>query len=378
MHNKIDTIRRELIDEFVERDDEITGTLCAVLSKQHLFMVGKPGTAKSMLIDTLCKRIEDSNYFQWLLTKFSTPEEVFGPISLKALENDKYTRITTQKLPEAHIGFLDEIFKANSAILNALLTIANERKFHNNGNPAEIPLQSLFGASNELPDSEELGALYDRFMLRYVIKYIEDDGDFAKMLTNQKPANPTTISLAELEIAQNEVKQVTVSNQMLELIIKIRADMKSEGIIASDRRYKNSISILQAHAWLDGRPSVTEDDMQILSHILWSQPNEIKTVHRVILGASNPLINKVMDLLDQSEEIFANCMSQVKEDPATSSSEGVEANSKLKNIGVQLSDIILQSKSQNRSTKQAEDVLDKTISLNRIVLKECLGLDIED
>lgn len=378
MHNKINNIRQELGDEFIERDEEITGTLCAILSKQHLFMVGKPGTAKSMLIDAICERIDSAEYFQWLLTKFSTPEEVFGPISLKALENDKYTRITKDKLPEAHIGFLDEIFKANSAILNALLTLANERKYHNNGKPVIVPLQSLFGASNELPESEELGALYDRFLLRYVINYIADDGDFMQMLKTIPNANPTTITLTDLQLAQTEVQNIAVPDDMMELLINIRGKMRVEGIIASDRRYKQSISILKAHAWLEGRTAVAEDDMEMLSHILWSQPLEIKTVKRVILGSSNPLINKVMELLDQAEEIHKNCMEASKDADENSSTEGVEANAKLKKIGDQLNIHLASARSQNRNTKPIEDALDRTIAFNREILKECLGLEITD
>lgn len=378
MNDTINNMMGELGDEFVERDDEIVGTMCAILSKQHLFMVGKPGTAKSMLIDTICARVTGAEYFQWLLTKFSTPEEVFGPISLKALEHDQYSRITVNKLPEAHIGFLDEVFKANSAILNALLTIANERKYHNNGHPVKVPLQSLFGASNELPESEELGALYDRFLLRYTIGYIADDGDFMKMIQSKKPSNPTTITLAELAVAQAEVELVDMPEEMVSLMIQIRADMRNEGVIASDRRYKNSIDILKAHAWLDGRTAVAEDDMVMLSHILWSQPAEIKVVQRVIMGASNPLINTVMELLDQAEEVFAVCMDNIKNDDTNISNEGVEANVKLKKISEDVANHLTTAESQGRQTQPIEDVLDKIIVMNRTVLKDCLGLIIDD
>ena len=139
-----------------------------------------------------CRRIEGANYFQWLLTKFSTPEEIFGAVSLKGLEQDDYRRVTTHKLPEAHIAFLDEIFKANSSILNALLTIINERLFHNGRERIAVPLITLFGASNELPDEEELTALYDRFMLRFMADYISEEFRFLKMLEATRPAVRTT------------------------------------------------------------------------------------------------------------------------------------------------------------------------------------------
>jgi hypothetical protein len=125
-------------------------------------VTGSPGTAKSALVRAIAQAFGGS-YFERLLTKFSTPEELFGPISLKALEQDRYERVTAGKLPEAEFAFVDEVFKANSAILNSLLTAMNERLFHNDGAPAQMPLVSLFGASNELPEGKELEALFDRF-----------------------------------------------------------------------------------------------------------------------------------------------------------------------------------------------------------------------
>src|SRR6059036_2349441 len=152
---KLKKIRDELRQTFLERADLIDGALAALLSSNHVLVIGPPGTAKSMLADELCRRIEGADYFQWLLTKFTTPEEIFGAVSLKALENDDYRRVTAYKLPEAHISFLDEIFKANSSILNALLTLINERFFHNGRERVSVPLITMFGAANELPDEDE-------------------------------------------------------------------------------------------------------------------------------------------------------------------------------------------------------------------------------
>src|SRR5229473_1415762 len=184
---KLAAIRDELNQLFLERAELIDGALCALLSAHHLLIIGPPGTAKSMLADELCRRIEGANYFQWLLTRFSTPEEIFGAVSLKALEQDDYRRVTSHKLPEAHIAFLDEIFKANSSILNAILTLINERLFHNGKEITTVPLLTLFGASNELPEDDELMALYDRFLLRFVVNYIVEDFRFLKMLQAREP-----------------------------------------------------------------------------------------------------------------------------------------------------------------------------------------------
>src|SRR5215813_7331649 len=150
--DKLRKIREELQQLFLERTELIDGALAALLSAQHVLVIGPPGTAKSMLADEFCRRISSAAYFQWLLTKFTTPEELFGAVSLKALGADDYRRVTSNKLPEAHIAFLDEVFKASSSILNTILTLMHERRFHNGREVTAVPLLSLFGASNELPE----------------------------------------------------------------------------------------------------------------------------------------------------------------------------------------------------------------------------------
>src|SRR5690606_26564209 len=148
---KITEIRNYLNSKYFEREKEIDAILIALLSRQHVLLIGSPGTAKSALASELSKIVKDMGYFQWLLTRFSTPEELFGPLSIKDLEQGVYKRNTTGKLPEAHLAFLDEIFKANSAILNSLLTLINERIFYNNGGVVQSPLISIVGSSNEYP-----------------------------------------------------------------------------------------------------------------------------------------------------------------------------------------------------------------------------------
>jgi MoxR-like ATPase len=178
---KLQALERELAASLIERDEVIRASLVALLSKQHLVVLGPPGTAKSALVTELAQRISPQNgaglrNFAYLMTRFTTPEELFGPVSVSGLKRDEYRRITAGKIVEAELVFLDEIFKASSAILNALLKIANERVFHNGGQEIQVPLISLFGASNKMPQGNELEALWDRFPPRFRVGYVTDAG----------------------------------------------------------------------------------------------------------------------------------------------------------------------------------------------------------
>ena len=300
---KLHRLREGLKAHFVERDEIIDGALAGLVSGEHVLLLGPVGTAKSMLARAVCDRIDDASYFNWLLTKFSTPEELFGPISLKGLESDQFKRITENKLPEAHIAFLDEVFKANSAILNSLLAVLNERIFHNGAAPQSVPLLSLFAASNELPEEGELMALFDRFLLRFNLDYVGDDQRFLELLQLPDEVPPTeTLTLQDLERLQAQASQLPIPKALLADLVALRNALIDEGIEASDRRYRKSLDVLRAYALLDGRDAVTEADLKHLAHILWNDPEEYAPVVKAIEGIARRFSVETAELREKANQ----------------------------------------------------------------------------
>lgn len=346
-------IRAELHELFLERGELIDGALVALLAGQHLLIVGPPGTAKSMLADEVCRRIAAARYFQWLLTRFTTPEELFGAVSLKALEADDYRRLTTHKLPEAHIAFLDEIFKANSSILNAILTILNERRFHNGREVLRVPLITLFAATNELPEDDELAALYDRFLLRFVVGYIGEDFRFLKMLQVHPPAERTQLTMAELAALQAEAAALPVPAQVLRSLAELRRALNRKEIVASDRRYRQAIGALQAHALLAGRDAVSEEDLVVLEHILWRDPGERDEVRSTLRELLHGYEEEAQALLYQSQELREYAM-RPWETPELGSRAAIEAHTKLRRILKQIDAILAQARSSGRPVDRVE------------------------
>ena len=278
-------MREELKQLFIERDEVVDGALLALISGQHLLLIGPPGTAKSMLAKELCRRI-DGSYFEWLLTKFTTPEEIFGPVSLPALEQGRFERVTAHKLPESEVAFLDEIFKANSAILNSLLTILNERRFYQGTQVIDVPLRTLVAASNELPEEDELAALYDRFLLRFTVGYVERDDHFKSLLTMDEsvPDKVTTLDQEALSELRTRIDSIALGKGILAELTEIRSRLTSAGVLASDRRYRQSLRVLKAAALLEGREQVTHRDLIWLEHMLWNDPEEQRKSAGSIVG----------------------------------------------------------------------------------------------
>jgi len=305
--DKLRKMMEEMRFHFVEREEEIAGALLAMLSGEHVLFIGPPGTAKSQMAKMMCERLRGGSFYYYLLTRFTSPEEVFGPLSLSSLQKDEFRRRTEGYLPQANIAFLDEIFKANSSILNSLLTILNERRFHNGNEVADVPILSVYGASNELPDEEEgLAALYDRFLYRFFITNVQDEDNFLKVLTSiNGAAGGTSIGLEDIEEVKLRSAMVTADQEVLLAYLGLRKHFRSQGIYVSDRRWNKTLLVLKTAAAALGRESVDLTFLPLLQHMLWDRPEQKEGLREMLIGLTGSGGVDLNRLQSSSEELLS-------------------------------------------------------------------------
>ena len=364
-------VQEYLTNRFFERDDAIEGMMVALGCRQHVLFLGPPGTAKSEMCVALAGAIEGARYFQWCLGKDSRTDELFGPVSVKALENDQYRRVTAGKLPEAEIAFVDEIFKANTTVLNNMLTVMNERVFHNDGQVVRCPLISLFGASNELPQGEDethLAAFADRFLLRYEVGYIAEDSHFARMLTlPDVPTQAPHLSIEDVRRYQEAVAAVRVPQEALDMLVVLRRSLREAGFTASDRRWRTALGALKAKAALAGDGQVqVQRDFDILVHILPPTPAERKQVSRILRQVADPLCETLTEILEAAREVTAAALAN-----PTDAGPAIEANRKLKAMIAELQGIA--AKTAPGSRARVEKAMQRILEQKQEVVERCLG-----
>ncbi len=273
-------LETELNEVVVGRPEVVRGLLVGLLSGNHVFLLGPPGTAKSLLLDALCYRLGGARIYKRLFTAYTQPEEVFGPIRISGLKQDRFERRIEDYLPDVHLGFIDEVWKAGSPILNTLLKVLNERKFENDTYTVDCPLRLALFASNETPSSSELEALYDRIALRFQVgePLLARDWETVYLgRTRSADECEVEVSLDELDAARDLVRQaVQFPVKVAKMVRKLGSRLNGEGYVISSRRECQLRLAVQAHAWLEGRDSVSIEDLLLpYSATVWRTEEEI-------------------------------------------------------------------------------------------------------
>ena len=308
---KFAAVRSALSSALVERDEEIDLCLTALVAKEHVLFVGPPGLAKSALLDGLLA-CATGRKFSALLTRFSVPEELFGPISLSALKADRFVRVTTGKLPEAEFVYLDEIWKASSAILNTLLKVLNERVYDaGDGVAKPVPLRLCVASSNEWPDPEsgkELAAIFDRLLFRKTVSPIRSATGRQRLLWATRPvphvAHPLTA--ADLDAAHAAAMALPFSTAAREALEAVLKELAKEGVRPGDRRQVKTVGAIRAFAFLAGADEVQPEHLEIAQHTLWDSPEEQpQKVAQVIAKIANPTGMRITQLLLEVEAVLA-------------------------------------------------------------------------
>lgn len=290
---RIKNLISSLAENLQEREDIISVALLGSLIEESIFFYGPPGTGKSLIARRISTAYHNQKYFEYLMQKFSTPDEIFGQVSIIELKKDNYKRLTEGFLPTATFAFLDEIWKSSPAILNTLLTILNERLFKNGKIIENCPLKVIISASNEVPPKNQgLEALYDRFLLRVPVFPIKDKNNFEMLLesnnvkTKTNIKNEYKISPNEVEKWKNEINNIKLSKETFNIIHILRTLLfeKAEelDIYVSDRRWKKVAFLLKASAFFCERKETNLSDLLLLKYCLWSTNENREKINTLI------------------------------------------------------------------------------------------------
>ena len=307
-----------------EKETEISLSLLAALAGESIILLGPPGVAKSMVARQLKTAFRDAQSFEYLMSRFSTPDEIFGPVSIQKLKtSDTYERVVEGYLPTADVAFLDEIWKAGPAIQNTLLTVINEKIFRNGNREMHLPLKLLVAASNELPaKGEGLEALWDRFVIRIESRPIKLEKNFRAMLLESHAdfSGSTGIlghadfaDFSDLKITAEEyaewaekICKIGVKEEVLDAISAIRKSLRAvnvdeaaerRNIYVSDRRWKNIVRLLRTSAFMQDREEVDICDLLPIYHCLWQEPEERDAIRNIVIRSLfSPFADKLVEM----------------------------------------------------------------------------------
>ena len=298
-----------------EKEQIIAMALLCAVAGENIFLLGPPGTAKSLVAARLKGVFKNAKSFDYLMSRFSTPDEIFGPISISRLKNeDKYERLVEGYLPSADVVFLDEIWKAGPSIQNTLLTAINEHLYHNGSETLCIPMKVLIAASNELPAKDEgLEALWDRFLVRMVSNCIESEAAFVKMIQGEKmerkPLDDTLAITTDIYHRwQSESETVNLGDEATDAIKSLRkainAKENEDGNLlqyyVSDRRWKKAFRLMQSSAYLNDRQTIDLSDYLLLIHCFWNDVDCREAAIKIVLDAITDSLYRKLNAIDRT------------------------------------------------------------------------------
>jgi len=302
VRQRVKRLLDSLCQGLYEREQSMKLALLSAIAEESIFLLGPPGVGKSLIARRLKYAFRDGTSFEYLMSKFSTPDEIFGPISIKKLKDeDKYERLTENYLPSANIVFLDEIWKAGPAIQNALLTILNEKIYRNGNVDMRVNIRGIITASNELPPkNQSLDPIWDRFLIRLEMGNIKKFSNFLEMITDTEDvyednlSKDTKLTEALLDQWTTAIDRVEVPAEVLNTIQVVKVQLEKHNakpnnvdnqIRVYDRRWKKIVRLLRTSAFLNGRTEVDLMDCFLMVHCLWNKPSQLDLIKEMVSGA---------------------------------------------------------------------------------------------
>jgi len=377
---KFETMEQEMSNFFLERNNQVRGLIIALLAEENVVFIAPPGTSKSLMVRNLSDRIigeSDEDYFEWLMTKFTKPEEILGPMVVDKLVEGIVEYKPDFKLPRARIAYLDEIFKCNSSMLNCLLSALNEKIVYNANKPTPIPLQMLVGTSNEIPQDESLKALYDRFRLRYTADYIQEPGNLRKLLDKNPDKIPSEgkVSMDDIAEARRQINEaVKFPEEKQKILTKIVYSLSEAGFRPSDRTINKVGEIIKAEAWMNNHIDVDEYDMEILENVFWDEPKTKKEIRSIIFQIINPLGEDVLLIYEKCHQAYLELVKEHKKADKEHRRKIVSATcTKMNTLAEDMERKIKSMEKEGRPTGRYESLLEAVLLLITEIKTEYIG-----
>ena len=369
--------------KFLERTSINEASLVTLLAGAHAVIYGPPGTAKTDMIESLCGLVEGAKFGSWLLDKQMGKDELFGQWDLaKYDQHGIWERDIADTVGDCHVIFWDEVYRSGPAVLNTLLTLMQGRKVKPGKVWVPAPVVSIFGASNDYPEPE-LAAFDDRWLVKLVVDYLVEMSSLATLLHSAvinpgalaAAPTPPTITVDELNFVTSQViPAIQLPSGIVETMLKLRAQLHSDEVKFSDRRLKQSVRLIQATAFLNGRTTVDDDDLTILQHVLWGQPEQRDKVTRAVMSLTSEFTQAAQTYTDLVAEWGRGIDARKAKSKEERAQYGGEVQFKVSEGKKEIDTLIEKAKRQGRSTVRLEEVKTSFRGIQQKVLTDCMNI----